>query len=161
MASEYPDGEEEDVPPAIAELSQASAPTSLRGIRACKRCGILKTLDQFLNEGCENCPFLDIVRYLVFVCVLSWLCNGPNSTYIRMTWSLSLIIIFHSIFSTGRQSRTRQQLYECLLRRTGCHYGPTRIVGGQVDPCGQLPSRCVCHCRHGTIRSWHWRRFGK
>ncbi|KAI2509138.1 Spt4/RpoE2 zinc finger [Fragilaria crotonensis] len=60
MASEYPDGEEEDVPPAIAELSQASAPTSLRGIRACKRCGILKTLDQFLNEGCENCPFLDI-----------------------------------------------------------------------------------------------------
>lgn len=62
MASEYPDGDEEDVAPAIAELAQASAPSSLRGIRACKRCGILKTLDQFLNEGCENCPFLDMVR---------------------------------------------------------------------------------------------------
>jgi hypothetical protein len=61
MASEFPDEQEEEVPQAIAELSQSSAPTSMRGIRACKRCGILKTLDQFLNEGCENCPFLDMV----------------------------------------------------------------------------------------------------
>ena len=77
MASEYHDGEEEDLPPAIAELSQASAPTSLRGIRACKRCGILKTLDQFLNEGCENCPFLDIVRFVgscVCLCVRVRVC---------------------------------------------------------------------------------------
>ena len=69
MASEYPDGEEEDVPPAIADLAQASVPSSLRGIRACKRCGILKTLDQFLNEGCENCPFLDMVRACVRACL--------------------------------------------------------------------------------------------
>jgi Spt4/RpoE2 zinc finger len=59
MASE--EGEEE-VPEQIAELAQASVPSSLRGIRACKRCGILKTVDQFINEGCENCPFLDMVR---------------------------------------------------------------------------------------------------
>jgi len=51
---------EEDVPEQVAELAQASVPSSLRGIRACKRCGILKTVDQFINEGCENCPFLDM-----------------------------------------------------------------------------------------------------
>ena len=56
--------EEEDLPPQIADLAQASAPTSIKGMRACKRCGILKTLDQFINEGCENCPFLEMVRYL-------------------------------------------------------------------------------------------------
>jgi transcription elongation factor SPT4 len=51
----------EGLPDQIADLANAQAPSSLRGIRACKVCGILKTLDQFLNEGCENCPFLDIV----------------------------------------------------------------------------------------------------
>lgn len=61
MASYEPEEEEEEVPQQIQELAQSSAPSSLRGIRACKRCGILKTLDQFLNEGCENCPFLDMV----------------------------------------------------------------------------------------------------
>jgi transcription elongation factor SPT4 len=54
--------EEEEVPQQVAELAQASVPNSLKGIRACKRCGILKTLDQFVNEGCDNCPFLDMVR---------------------------------------------------------------------------------------------------
>ncbi len=53
--------EEEDLPAQIADLAQASAPTSLKGMRACKRCGILKTLDQFITEGCENCPFLEMV----------------------------------------------------------------------------------------------------
>jgi transcription elongation factor SPT4 len=53
--------EEEELPQQVADLAQASVPSAMRGIRACKRCGILKTLDQFLNEGCENCPFLDMV----------------------------------------------------------------------------------------------------
>lgn len=57
------EGEEEEVPQQVADLAQASVPVQLRGIRACKRCGILKTLDQFMNDGCENCPFLDMVRY--------------------------------------------------------------------------------------------------
>mgnify|MGYP000293902226 CR=1 FL=1 len=56
------EAEEVEVPQQVAELAQASVPNSLNGIRACKRCGILKTLDQFVNEGCENCPFLDMVR---------------------------------------------------------------------------------------------------
>tara|TARA_B110001450_G_C17359893_1_gene375075 strand:- start:311 stop:565 length:255 start_codon:yes stop_codon:yes gene_type:complete len=43
--------EESEVPQQVADLAEASVPNALRGIRACKRCGILKTLDQFINEG--------------------------------------------------------------------------------------------------------------
>ena len=43
--------EELEVPQQVADLAEASVPNALRGIRACKRCGILKTLDQFINEG--------------------------------------------------------------------------------------------------------------
>ncbi|EEC48616.1 predicted protein [Phaeodactylum tricornutum CCAP 1055/1] len=49
---------EEDVPAQVAELANASVPTNLKAVRACKRCGILKTPEQFLDDGCENCPFL-------------------------------------------------------------------------------------------------------
>mmetsp|Transcript_20022 Transcript_20022/g.24738 ORF Transcript_20022/g.24738 Transcript_20022/m.24738 type:complete len:132 (-) Transcript_20022:341-736(-) len=52
------EGEGVEVPVAVAELAQANVPTSLRGLRCCKRCGLIKTYDQFHNEGCENCPFL-------------------------------------------------------------------------------------------------------
>mmetsp|Transcript_18357 Transcript_18357/g.30458 ORF Transcript_18357/g.30458 Transcript_18357/m.30458 type:complete len:143 (+) Transcript_18357:148-576(+) len=51
---------EEEVPAQIADLANARTPSGMRGIRACKRCGLLKTLDQFLDEGCDNCPFLDM-----------------------------------------------------------------------------------------------------
>lgn len=62
MSYQPEEEEEETVPQQVADLAQASVPQSMRGIRACKRCGILKTVDQFINEGCENCPFLDMVR---------------------------------------------------------------------------------------------------
>lgn len=51
---------EEEMPQNVADLAQASIPNDMRGIRACKRCGILKTTDQFVDHGCENCPFLDM-----------------------------------------------------------------------------------------------------
>ena len=54
---------EEEMPQNVADLAQASIPNDMRGIRACKRYGILKTTDQFVDHGCENCPFLDMVRY--------------------------------------------------------------------------------------------------
>ena len=57
--------EEEDLPPQIAELAQARAPTAMKGTRACKRCGIIKALDQFVDEGCENCPYLEMVRFML------------------------------------------------------------------------------------------------
>lgn len=59
--NENEEEEGEQISQQQAELAQASVPSSLRGVRACKRCGILKTVDQFINEGCENCPFLDMV----------------------------------------------------------------------------------------------------
>lgn len=55
--------EEEGVPLILEELARATTPASLKGVRACKRCGILKTLDQFIQEGCDNCPFLDMVSF--------------------------------------------------------------------------------------------------
>ena len=66
------DVEEEDIeeeveegldalPRPVAELAQASTPANLKALRACKRCGIIKTVEQFMNDGCENCPMLDMV----------------------------------------------------------------------------------------------------
>lgn len=51
---------DEELPQQVADLANASVPTNLKAIRACKRCGILKTQGQFYEEGCENCPFLDM-----------------------------------------------------------------------------------------------------
>lgn len=57
--------EEEDVPQQVEDLAQASVPNSMKNIRACKRCGILKTIEQFVDDGCENCPFLGIVSFKI------------------------------------------------------------------------------------------------
>ena len=32
-----------------------SYPTSLKKLRACMQCGLIKTETQFTNDGCENC----------------------------------------------------------------------------------------------------------
>mmetsp|Transcript_19489 Transcript_19489/g.24539 ORF Transcript_19489/g.24539 Transcript_19489/m.24539 type:complete len:134 (+) Transcript_19489:120-521(+) len=60
MSSYDDDMQHEEIPAKILDLAQGSAPTSLKTMRACKRCGILKTLHQFLNEGCDNCPYLEM-----------------------------------------------------------------------------------------------------
>ena len=38
----------------------APPPTSLKGLRACLRCGLLKTFQSFYDVGCDNCPFLNL-----------------------------------------------------------------------------------------------------
>eukprot|EP00898_Chlorokybus_atmophyticus_P007934 jgi/Chlat1/8141/Chrsp75S07567 len=39
-------------------VEAAQIPTDLgRTMRACLRCALLKTYDQFAEGGCENCPF--------------------------------------------------------------------------------------------------------
>lgn len=30
-------------------------PRDLRGLRACLVCSLIKTIDQFENDGCDNC----------------------------------------------------------------------------------------------------------
>lgn len=44
----------------VADLASAQTPNALKGLRACKRCGIIKTYDQFVDDGCENCMFLEM-----------------------------------------------------------------------------------------------------
>ena len=46
---------EDEAPQAVEELAQAVVPDNLRHVRACKRCGILKSVGQFIDQGCENC----------------------------------------------------------------------------------------------------------
>mmetsp|Transcript_13225 Transcript_13225/g.17305 ORF Transcript_13225/g.17305 Transcript_13225/m.17305 type:complete len:143 (-) Transcript_13225:328-756(-) len=54
--------EEEGAPQQVVELASAIVPDNLKHCRACKRCGILKTLGQFHDQGCENCPFLHMAE---------------------------------------------------------------------------------------------------
>jgi transcription elongation factor SPT4 len=39
-------------------IGSASIPLEMKKLRACLRCSLIKTVDQFYDEGCENCPFL-------------------------------------------------------------------------------------------------------
>ncbi|KAL6657567.1 hypothetical protein ACP70R_005347 [Stipagrostis hirtigluma subsp. patula] len=42
-------------------VSHAQIPTSFGPeLRACLRCRLVKTYDQFRQNGCENCPFLEM-----------------------------------------------------------------------------------------------------
>jgi hypothetical protein len=38
------------------ERAYASRPDSVKRLRACTSCKLIKTYDQFLSECCENCP---------------------------------------------------------------------------------------------------------
>ncbi|CAN0037801.1 unnamed protein product, partial [Heterosigma akashiwo] len=48
-------GDGQDLGPAFAEV-----PEGLNGLRACKRCTLVKTFAQFYENGCDNCPFLEM-----------------------------------------------------------------------------------------------------
>ena len=55
--------DDEDAPAQqVVELMNASVPDDLKHIRACKRCGLLKSVNQFIDHGCENCPFLHMAE---------------------------------------------------------------------------------------------------
>ena len=42
-----------------ADREMADVPNSMKGHRACLRCGLVKCFDQFYAEGGETCPFLE------------------------------------------------------------------------------------------------------
>ena len=44
--------------------SSASIPHEMKRLRACKRCALIKTVDQFYEDGCENCSFLRLENNL-------------------------------------------------------------------------------------------------
>jgi transcription elongation factor SPT4 len=60
MSDDDREEEEGALPQQVEELAHASVPTNLRTVRACKRCGLIKTQEQFYDEGCENCLFLNM-----------------------------------------------------------------------------------------------------
>jgi len=62
MAEQQQEEQGEELPQQVIDLAEASVPNYIKGIRACKVCGILKTMDQYINDGCENCPFLDMAN---------------------------------------------------------------------------------------------------
>mmetsp|Transcript_32704 Transcript_32704/g.80103 ORF Transcript_32704/g.80103 Transcript_32704/m.80103 type:complete len:118 (-) Transcript_32704:35-388(-) len=35
-------------------------PTELKNWRACKVCGLIKTFSSFVQNGCDNCPYLQL-----------------------------------------------------------------------------------------------------
>eukprot|EP00640_Fibrocapsa_japonica_P007879 CAMPEP_0113943426 /NCGR_PEP_ID=MMETSP1339-20121228/23624_1 /TAXON_ID=94617 /ORGANISM="Fibrocapsa japonica" /LENGTH=142 /DNA_ID=CAMNT_0000948289 /DNA_START=14 /DNA_END=442 /DNA_ORIENTATION=- /assembly_acc=CAM_ASM_000762 len=41
-------------------LTVAEVPEDLKGLRACKRCTLIKSFTQFYENGCDNCPFLEM-----------------------------------------------------------------------------------------------------
>ena len=61
-------GEEEDYADDYADdpemsgrsLDSASLPQSLKALRACMVCSLVKTTTQFVEEGCDNCDFLSM-----------------------------------------------------------------------------------------------------
>jgi transcription elongation factor SPT4 len=42
------------------ENLNAGIPEQMKKLRSCLRCSLIKTVDQFYDDGCENCPFLRI-----------------------------------------------------------------------------------------------------
>ena len=48
--------EESDAPPAVDGSRVAQRPDSLRKLRACRVCRLVKTAEQFYASYCENCP---------------------------------------------------------------------------------------------------------
>eukprot|EP01032_Pedospumella_encystans_P008294 gene8294-9866_t len=42
------------------EYITADIPDEFKGLRACLRCSLIKTFEQFNDKGCENCEFIDL-----------------------------------------------------------------------------------------------------
>lgn len=42
----------------MASEEERVVPKAIKNLRACLRCALVKTMDQFIADGCENCPDL-------------------------------------------------------------------------------------------------------
>mmetsp|Transcript_25227 Transcript_25227/g.42026 ORF Transcript_25227/g.42026 Transcript_25227/m.42026 type:complete len:123 (-) Transcript_25227:122-490(-) len=40
------------------EYEVADVPNEFKALRSCLRCSLIKTFEQFIDRGCENCEFL-------------------------------------------------------------------------------------------------------
>mmetsp|Transcript_35014 Transcript_35014/g.35653 ORF Transcript_35014/g.35653 Transcript_35014/m.35653 type:complete len:124 (+) Transcript_35014:172-543(+) len=46
--------------PEESDFEYADIPDKFKDARACLRCSLIKTFQQFYDTGCENCPFLQM-----------------------------------------------------------------------------------------------------
>lgn len=60
MADSDSDSDAGAPPPPAATSGYAVTPVDMRGMRACMRCTLVKNNNQFYDDGCENCPFLEM-----------------------------------------------------------------------------------------------------
>jgi transcription elongation factor SPT4 len=58
--AQYEDDLDNDLDAAQEGAAEAQVPVGLKGLRACIPCMLVKTYDQFYEEGCENCKFLEL-----------------------------------------------------------------------------------------------------
>lgn len=42
------------------EINDQIVPRDFKGLRACLNCTLVKTFDQFFQDGCDNCPNLEL-----------------------------------------------------------------------------------------------------
>ena len=120
--------EDEGVPQQVADLANASVPNNIRSIRACKRCGLLKTTEQFLEFGCENCPFLSMADDMVQVnkCTTAFFEGQAAIMDPRESWAAKWIRVdgylpgVYAIQVTGQLDRDIEEDLESRGMRWRC-----------------------------------------
>jgi len=122
------ESEEEDIPTALSDLKLASVPDSLKGIRACLRCGLLKTGEQFLSDGCDNCPFLDLHQNadMIHKCTTVFFDGTVAVMDPRESWTAKWLRIdsympgVYAISITGQFPKDMEEDLEAAGRRWRC-----------------------------------------
>jgi hypothetical protein len=101
------------------ERPAAPAPTEWgKGLRACVACRLLKTADQFVDGGCENCPFLamDGDRERVYDCTTTEFSVRGGAR--------------RRPAAGGEAARRRQAAGGVAARRRGARGGAIAVGGG-------------------------------
>lgn len=106
----------------------APPPTEFnKNLRCCVPCRLVKTLDQFYEQGCENCPFLEMIgdRERIDDCTTTEFTVGVYFDGLN------------SLFQTGIH----------LIGRRHCH-PPLQGVAAVIDPKTSWVSKWLHHRNH-------------